>query len=192
MIMLSLDRVPLVLMKGLTLIMKGFSEELCSNAMFGKFYDDAYRHYLSVQSTSFIVTPRSCKSLFIMSMTEFVKDACVSLSWLVMPSITRHDRREYCSWSSIFFRNTSVTWFARASCDSKATMLLSKWSSFRSRDVIFLFCFVMVSRSKTSSRCILCISGSLDNVSLVWVSWSSCGGDGRWDFSCSLTQIWCF
>ena len=104
-------------------------------------------------STSFMVTPGNCISLFIMSITEFVKDASVSLSRLLMPSITRHGRREYCSWESNFSRNISVTWFARASCDSKTTMLLSKWPSFRSRDVIFSFCFVMVSRSKTSSSC---------------------------------------
>ena len=81
-------------------------------------------------STSFTVTSGSCKSLFIISITEFVKDASVSLSRFLIPSITRHGRRDYCSCSPNFSRNTSVTWFARASCDSKTTMLLSRWPSF--------------------------------------------------------------
>ena len=52
-------------------------------------------------------------------------------------------------------------------------MLLSRWPSFLSRDIIFSFCFVLVSRNKASSRCILCIACSLGNVELVWVYWSS-------------------
>ena len=57
-------------------------------------------------------------------------------------------------------------------------------SSFLSRYAIFSFCFVIVSRSETSSRCILCITGLLDNVQLVWVSWSSYVCGGRRGFSC--------
>ena len=114
-------------------------------------------------STSFSVMSGSCRSLFIMSITDFLTDGSVSFPWLLIPSITRHGRRGYCSWSSNFSRNTSISWFARASCDSETTMLPARWPSFLSRDVTFSFCFVMVSRSKTSSRCILCITGSLDN-----------------------------
>ena len=62
--------------------------------------------------TSFAVTLGSCQSLFIISIMEFVKDASVSFSQLQIPSITRHDWLEYCSWSSNFSFNTSVTWFA--------------------------------------------------------------------------------
>ena len=142
-------------------------------------------------STSFSVISGSYKSFFIMSITDFVTDTSVSFSQLLMPSITKHGRREYCSWSFNLFRNTSVTWFTRASCNSKTTMLLSTWPSFLSRDVIFSFCFVMISRSKISYSCILFITGSLDNVYLVWGSWSSCKGGGRRHFSCCFDVDLC-
>ena len=133
--------------------------------MFCKFYDDVLLTIIICWSnpvnlsTSYTVTLGSCKSPFIMSITEFVKNASVSFLRLLIPSITRPGRREYCSWSCNFSRNTFVTWFARGSCGSKTTTLLSRWPSFLSRYVIFSFYFVMVSLSKTSSRCILCIAG---------------------------------
>ena len=43
--------------------------------------------------TSFTVSSGSCKSFFIISIMEFVKDASVSFSRLLIPSITRHGRR---------------------------------------------------------------------------------------------------
>ena len=147
-----------------------FFQDLCCSAMFCRFYDNALRTIIISRSNPvtfidiFTVTSGICKSLFIMSITEFVKDASVSLSQLLVPSISRHGQREYCSWPSNFDCNTSVTWFARVSCDSKTTMLLSRWPSFLSRYAILSSCFVMVSRSKTSSCCILYIAGSLDNV----------------------------
>ena len=90
---------------------------------------------------------------------------------------------KWCGTSVTWF-GTYITLFAGASWDLKTAMLLSRWPSFLSRAAIFSFCFVMVSYSKTNSRCILCIAGSLDNVQLVWVSWSSCGDDWRQAFSC--------
>ena len=64
--------------------------------MFRKFYDVLLTIIICRSnpvafelSTSFIVTSESCKSLFIMSITEFVKDDSVSFSRLRIPSITR-------------------------------------------------------------------------------------------------------
>ena len=51
--------------------------------------------------TSFAVTLGSFQSLFIISIMEFVKDASVSFSQLQIPSITRHDWREYCLYTIV-------------------------------------------------------------------------------------------
>ena len=110
-------------------------------------------------STSFSVIFGTCKSLFIFSLTDFVADASASFLRLLIPSITRNGRRDYCSWSSNFSHNVRRM-LRKSQLGFQHYDVTVKMIYFFSKDMFFPFCFVMISRS---SRCIFTVMSSLGN-----------------------------